>query len=253
MATEISPIRHPAYVKPGFLFVILLLAGWPLQKILSLNPGQRFRRRDGLLFLICGMVLTSMLTCLLLDFYYDSVWTIETDRRLTETADHISRNFKAELNSAYDKLVAFISDRRLWILGPKGPHNLGVTASKPAMSPDGSQILFARDGRLWMMETLSGYEQQLVSVDGIAGHPAMSPDGRTLAFTVQQHGVHQIWWKPLPNGEAEPLTSANCNHDSPVWEGDSRRLIFTSDCGRGLGLPALYRSPAIAIGRQEPR
>jgi hypothetical protein len=105
MATEISPIRHPAYVKPGFLFVILLLAGWPLQKILSLNPGQRFRRRDGLLFLICGMVLTSMLTCLLLDFYYDSLWDAETDRRLTETADHISRNFKAELNSAYDKLV----------------------------------------------------------------------------------------------------------------------------------------------------
>jgi hypothetical protein len=103
----LASLWNPAYVEPGFWFVILLLAGWPLQKIFNLTPGQRFRRRDGLLFLICGMALTSMLTCLLLDFYYDSVWDSETDRQLRETANQISRNFNAELNSAYDNLVGF--------------------------------------------------------------------------------------------------------------------------------------------------
>jgi hypothetical protein len=181
------------------------------------------------------------------------LWRFDSETGASEALTDAALDAREPALSVDGSHVAFISDSRLWILDPKGPRNLNVTASEPALSPDGSQIVFARDGRLWVMRVAAGHEQQLVSVDGFAGHPAISPDGRTLAFTVQQHGVRQIWWKSLPNGEAEPLTSANCNHDSPVWEGDSRRLIFTSDCGRGLGLPALYRSPAIAIGMLEPR
>jgi hypothetical protein len=181
------------------------------------------------------------------------LWRFDPETGTSEALTDAALDAREPALSADGERVAFISDGRLWILDAKGPHNSGVTASEPSLSPDGSQIVFARDGRLWMTSTVSGHQQQLVSVHGTAGHPAISPDGRMLAFTVQQRGVRQIWWKPLPDGEAEPLTSGNCNHDSPVWEGDSQRLIFTSDCGRGLGLPALYRSPVIAIGRQEPR
>jgi Tol biopolymer transport system component len=77
------------------------------------------------------------------------------------------------------------------------------------------------------------------------GHPVISPDGALLAFSGTSHGMRQIWWQRIPGGFPVQLTSGDCNHDSPVWEADSRRLIFTSDCGRGLGLPGLYRARVI--------
>ena len=104
---EFSPVNllNPAYLEFLFIFCITLLAGLPLQRIFSLIPGQRFRRRDGVLILGSGVVLVSMLTCWLLDFYYDSVWNSDVDSHLTRIAGKISDNFRAELKEKYDALI----------------------------------------------------------------------------------------------------------------------------------------------------
>ena len=47
------------------------------------------------------------------------------------------------------------------------------------------------------------------------------------------------WLAALENGERRQLTSADCNSISPAWRPDSRRLIYVSDCGRGVGLTTL--------------
>jgi len=72
---------------------------------------------------------------------------------------------------------------------------------------------------------------------------AVSPDGKWLAFTSSQTGPNQIWLRNLSTMQAHQLTGGNCNSQSPAWELDSKSLLFTSDCGRGMGLPALYRAP----------
>jgi len=70
----------------------------------------------------------------------------------------------------------------------------------------------------------------------------ISPDGKWMAFESMQTGPKQIWLRDAVSGKTEVLAGGDCNNSSPAWEEGSRNLIFASDCGRGLGLPVLYRA-----------
>jgi hypothetical protein len=74
------------------------------------------------------------------------------------------------------------------------------------------------------------------------GDSATSPDGRWTAFESAQAGPKQIWLRDTVTGKTELLAGGDCNSSSPAWEADSRTLILASDCGRGLGMPVLYRA-----------
>jgi hypothetical protein len=71
---------------------------------------------------------------------------------------------------------------------------------------------------------------------------AVSPDGRWVAFESAQDGPKQVWVRNIANGLEKRLTGGACNSSSPAWELDSKAIIFASDCGRGIGLPSLYRA-----------
>jgi WD40 repeat protein len=74
-------------------------------------------------------------------------------------------------------------------------------------------------------------------------HSVVSPDGKWLAFERTAGGPMRIWLREMAGGKERELTGGNCNSFAPAWEMDSRSLIFASDCGRGFGMPALYRAP----------
>lgn len=76
---------------------------------------------------------------------------------------------------------------------------------------------------------------------GEARYPSVSPDGQWLAYARQSHGVWNLWLRNMQTAEETRITSADCNDVSPSWEADSKTLLFASDCGRALGLTALYR------------
>jgi hypothetical protein len=71
-----------------------------------------------------------------------------------------------------------------------------------------------------------------------AGTEAASPDGRFLAHTRR----NQLVLTDLKSNSVRVLTPDHCNSHSPAWSPDSQTLYFASDCGRGYGLPALYRA-----------
>jgi WD40-like Beta Propeller Repeat len=75
-----------------------------------------------------------------------------------------------------------------------------------------------------------------------ASDSVSSPDGRWVVFESARNGPKQIWLRNVTSGTVELLTGGNCNSTSPAWELDSKAIIFASDCGRGIGLPALYRA-----------
>jgi Glycosyltransferase family 87 len=79
-----------------------------------------------------------------------------------------------------------------------------------------------------------------VPVDTV--EPVASPDGRWTAFTSTGNGPEQVWLRSLADGRETRLTGGNCNSSSPVWALDSKSVLFASDCGRALGLPAIYRA-----------
>jgi hypothetical protein len=73
-------------------------------------------------------------------------------------------------------------------------------------------------------------------------YPAVSPDGRWLAYAELERGSWQLWLMELDRGQPSVrrrLTGADCNNISPAWRPDSRRLIYASDCARGVGLTTL--------------
>jgi len=70
----------------------------------------------------------------------------------------------------------------------------------------------------------------------------VSPDGKWKAFESTQAGPKQIWLRDTLSGKLQLVAGGNCNNSSPAWEGDSHTLIFASDCGRGIGMPVLYRA-----------
>jgi hypothetical protein len=146
--------------------------------------------------------------------------------------------------------VAFVSDGALWVRDLTGVRRLGIEGSDPSFSSGGSQLLFARDGKLFSFRFASGHTEPIRAEGRDLRHPVMSPDATRIAYSSERNG-RQIWWRSLPDGETVQLTSAHCNHDSPVWDTDSHHLFFTSDCGRGLGLPGLYR--AEVSESREPR
>jgi hypothetical protein len=73
-------------------------------------------------------------------------------------------------------------------------------------------------------------------------HSVASPDGKWVAFERAQDGPIGIWLRDVATGKERELTGGNCNSLAPAWELDSGSFIFASDCGRGFGLPALYRA-----------
>jgi Tol biopolymer transport system component len=73
----------------------------------------------------------------------------------------------------------------------------------------------------------------------------VSPDEKWVAFEVKADGGRQIWLRRAGSDRAEQLAGGNCVNTSPAWELDSKAIFFTSDCQRGIGLPALYRAGVV--------
>jgi Glycosyltransferase family 87/WD40-like Beta Propeller Repeat len=102
-----------------------------------------------------------------------------------------------------------------------------------ALQPAGTAALFERnaDGNLTQ---ISGANEE-------ARYPAVSPDGKWLVYSQLNHGSWNLRLRDRGTGRTTALTDASCNAVDPSWGSDSHTLLFASDCGRAIGLTALYR------------
>lgn len=72
-------------------------------------------------------------------------------------------------------------------------------------------------------------------------YPAVSPDGKWLVYSELRHGSWNLRLRERSTGRTTALTAEPCNAVQAAWEPDSRTILFASDCGRAVGLTALYR------------
>jgi Tol biopolymer transport system component len=93
-----------------------------------------------------------------------------------------------------------------------------------------------------IVATLGGEVLRLAHPSGDCTEPAISPDGRMLAFACEETGAEHIWVQELTSGRLRRVTDGSCSNRAPAWSVDSRRIVFASDCRRGLGLSALYQA-----------
>lgn len=70
-----------------------------------------------------------------------------------------------------------------------------------------------------------------------------SPDGKWIVSERRSAMGTQIYLvDPTGNVPSIEVTDGPCNSFAPAWDRDSQSVVFASDCGRGVGMPALYRA-----------
>ncbi|MGA3223722.1 MAG: glycosyltransferase 87 family protein [Acidobacteriaceae bacterium] len=111
-----------------------------------------------------------------------------------------------------------------------------------AGSPNGTIIVSAtRDQGESRLYTVRGVDQLEIIPVGEARYPSISPDGRWLAYSGFVSGNWNLFLREFRTGEVRRLTTALCNQIEPAWLGDSKTLVYGSDCGRALWFTAICR------------
>jgi tricorn protease len=96
----------------------------------------------------------------------------------------------------------------------------------PAVSPDGSEMVFCWRGKLWEAPVSGGTSRCLTPGEGLVSHPAYSGDGAWIAFTNNATGSGDVYVMPSRGGVSTRLTYHSGEDTVLGWSGD--RVLFSS-------------------------
>lgn len=115
----------------------------------------------------------------------------------------------------------------------------------PAISPDGSAIVFCYQGDLWRVPTAGGLAQALTTSDAMDAAPVWSHDGRMLAFSSDRYGNADVFIMPSTGGTATRLTyHSGWETPSDFAPGDSTVIFY----GGRLDAPTNQLFPVGGLG-----
>jgi dipeptidyl aminopeptidase/acylaminoacyl peptidase len=156
----------------------------------------------------------------------EAVWATERPRTPTMSADR--------------RLVAYIHDRDtsdVWLLQLDTGTVTRLTSGRdpmpywedttPAVSPDGSQVAFAEDGKVWLVATAGGPPRELVA----GGSPVWLGDDR-LVISVDRDTRSRLAIVSLDNPWPQPLVrvaaglDANGDEGYPAVSPDGRAVAY---------------------------
>jgi len=124
----------------------------------------------------------------------------------------------------------------------------------PALSPDGSQVVFSWENDLWSVSTNTksdSYAQRLTTHPGREYNPFFSPDGKTIYFNSNREGKDQVFSMPLDR--SSPTTQVTFHSESNLLEdisADGDYIIYRSLRDKAGRSP--YRIFQSAISADEP-
>lgn len=98
----------------------------------------------------------------------------------------------------------------------------------PAISPDGTVVVFSCQGDLWRVPATGGRAERLTAHGAYHRHPVFSPDGDWLAFASNREGAYDVYLMPAAGGRPQRLThapSADTPHD---FSPDGKLVYFSS-------------------------
>jgi len=100
--------------------------------------------------------------------------------------------------------------------------------SAVAWSPDGSELVYSMQGRLWRQRLGTEEAQQLTAGRGYDFQPDWSPDGQSIVYVSYQNDAMELWKLDLESLESRPLTANGAVNLEPRFSPDGTRLVFVS-------------------------
>jgi hypothetical protein len=76
---------------------------------------------------------------------------------------------------------------------------------------------------------------------GESRYPAISPDGRWMVYSRFDGNGWNLWLRDQENGMTRRIADVPCNQIQPIWEEDSKTVLYSTDCGRSLWFTAVAR------------
>ena len=110
-------------------------------------------------------------------------------------------------------------------------------ASDPQISPDGSRVVYVRNGfdvmkdasrsALWIVDSDGTRHRALTTGAGSAFSPRWSPDGSRLAYVSTEAGSPQVWIRWMDDGQTALLTNLTGSPGSLTWSPNGEWLAMT--------------------------
>lgn len=98
----------------------------------------------------------------------------------------------------------------------------------PAISPDGSTIVFAYKGNIYSVPSQGGEARQLTTNAAFDSYPIWSPDGKKIAFASNREGSMDVYVINA-NGGAPTRLTTNSGSELPVAFKDNDHVLFSAN------------------------
>ena len=136
-------------------------------------------------------------------------------------------------------------EHAIWAAHTNAPGNAWrvVDASNPEIAPDGSSILFVKEGQIYRAKLtpvkptseVDRGEKAFITEWGVQSDPKWSPDGRKIAFVSTRTDHSFIVVYDVATRSVKYMSPSVDFDTMPMWMADSKHLIFVRQPGLPFG------------------
>jgi dipeptidyl-peptidase-4 len=130
-----------------------------------------------------------------------------------------------------------------------------VDAANPELAPDGSSVLFVKDGQIYRARitparpptAMERGEKAFITQWGVQSDPKWSPDGRKIAFVSTRTDHSFIMVYDMAARIVKYMSPSVDLDTSPLWTADSKSIVFVRRPGLPFGQQAQQGGGGIGV------
>jgi Tol biopolymer transport system component/imidazolonepropionase-like amidohydrolase len=103
----------------------------------------------------------------------------------------------------------------------------------PVETPDGKHLLFSALGHIYQMDIPGGTPSRLTTLEEFEYAPALSPDGSKVVFATfgTRAGSLQVVDRNLPGAAPKAITSIPAQYSNPSFSSDGSKIVYIKGSG----------------------